>query len=59
LQVYDLQGNLVETLVNEKQRAGEYTIPLDASKYSSGIYFYRLSTQKAGINKTKKMMLVK
>ena len=59
LNVYNLKGNLVETLVNEKQRQGEYTIGLDASKYSSGIYIYRLSVQGSGINKTKKMVLVK
>jgi len=58
LNVYNLKGKLVETLVNEKQRAGEYSIGLDASKYSSGIYFYNLTTS-SGINKTKKMMLVK
>ena len=57
LNVYNLKGNLVETLVNKKQRAGEYQVDLNASNLSSGIYFYRLETS-AGV-KNKKMMLVK
>ena len=57
LQVYDLKGNLVETLVNKKQRAGEYQVDLNASNLSSGIYLYRIETS-AGI-KTKKMSVLK
>jgi photosystem II stability/assembly factor-like uncharacterized protein len=57
LKVYDILGNEIETLVNEEQSAGVYEIEFDASKLSSGIYFYQL---KAGnyIN-TKKMILIK
>ena len=58
LQVYNLIGNLVETLVNKKQRPGDYSIPFGTSKYSSGIYFYRLTTS-SGIRKTKKMSVLK
>jgi len=57
LQVYDIQGKLVKTLVNENQGAGEYTIPLDASALSSGIYFYRIQTSKG--SQTKKMSVLK
>ena len=57
LNIYNLKGNLVETLVNEKQRQGEYTIPLNASNLSSGIYLFNLQTS-AG-SQTKKMSVLK
>ncbi|MBU4308827.1 MAG: T9SS type A sorting domain-containing protein [Nanoarchaeota archaeon] len=59
LQVYDVQGKLVKTLVNEKQRAGEYSIDLNSQGLSSGIYIYRLNGEGSRINKTGKMTLVK
>ncbi|HJL73701.1 MAG TPA: T9SS type A sorting domain-containing protein [Candidatus Marinimicrobia bacterium] len=57
LSVYDISGKLIETLVNEKKAAGSYSIEWDASKVSTGLYFYKLS---AG-NKTivNKMLLLK
>ena len=57
LKVYDVLGREVATLVNEQKPAGSYEAPFDASKLSSGIYFYRL---KAGsFVETKKMILIK
>lgn len=57
LEVYDLMGRKVATLVNGKQNAGEQKINFDASNLSSGIYIYRL---KAGSQLlTKKMILLK
>ncbi|MBK8552561.1 MAG: T9SS type A sorting domain-containing protein [Ignavibacteria bacterium] len=43
LKVYDVLGNEVRTLVNEKKSAGSYTITFDGSNLSSGIYFYKLT----------------
>ncbi|MCK4640188.1 MAG: T9SS type A sorting domain-containing protein [Candidatus Marinimicrobia bacterium] len=40
LVLYDINGRLVETLVNEKQQARRHSIRWDASQYSSGVYFY-------------------
>ncbi|MDX1700195.1 MAG: family 16 glycosylhydrolase [Melioribacteraceae bacterium] len=58
LMVYDLLGEEIELLVSEKQVAGSYSINFNASKYPSGIYFYRLATD--GNNPiTKKMVLLK
>ncbi|MDP2302620.1 MAG: T9SS type A sorting domain-containing protein [Ignavibacteria bacterium] len=50
-------GNEVATLVNENKSAGNYEINFNASKLSSGIYFYKL--QAGSFNQTKKMMLLK
>lgn len=57
LNVYDILGNLVSTLVNGKQTPGEYEISFDGSNLSSGIYFYKLVA--GNFVDTKKMMLIK
>jgi hypothetical protein len=61
LRIYDVLGNEVATLVNEKLTAGEYEVefnPASSIIYpASGIYFYQL---KAGSYiETKKMLLIK
>ncbi len=57
LEVYDVLGKKVATLVSERQPAGYYQFVWNASGLSSGTYFYRL--QAGGFVETKKMMLVK
>jgi hypothetical protein len=43
LQIFDLTGRLVQTLVNEHKPAGHYSAVWNAQNVSSGIYFIRLS----------------
>ncbi len=57
LKVYNVLGSEVATLVSQYQNAGNYRVTFDASKLSSGIYFYSLKSGKIVI--TKKMTLVK
>jgi len=57
LVVYDIRGSLVETLVAQQLSAGTYKADWNASKYSSGIYFYSIQTE--GFAETKRMVLVK
>jgi len=57
LVVYDALGREIETLVNEKQSAGVYEVIFNASQYSSGVYFYKLTTD--GFSETKKMLMIK
>jgi photosystem II stability/assembly factor-like uncharacterized protein len=57
LKVYDILGNEVATLVNEKQEAGTHSVPFDGSHFSSGVYFYRLAA--GNMTSTKKMVLLK
>ncbi len=57
LKVYDILGNEVFVLVNEKQNAGSYEVGFDGSNLSSGVYFYRLQT--SNFSETKKMTLIK
>ena len=57
LVVYNIHGQVITTLVKQKQNAGKYEILFDAGNLPSGAYLYRL---KAG-NKvfTGKMLLIK
>lgn len=56
--VFDISGREVARLLNnEFTTAGFHTAEFDASKISSGIYFYRLTADNFSV--TKKMMLVK
>ncbi len=57
LEVFDVLGKKVATLVDARQEAGIYNYALNASNLSSGMYFYRL--QAGSFVQTKKMMLVK
>ena len=57
LKVYDALGREVTTLVNKEQAPGKYSVQFEASKLSSGIYYYTL--QASDFVKTKKMILLK
>ena len=61
LEVYNSQGQRIETLVDERQEAGRHSARFNSDKYSSGIYFYTLREEnsKNSISKTNKMMIVK
>jgi len=55
--VYDLLGREVAMLVNEKQSAGSYNVPWNASGFASGIYFYQLRVGE--FVQTRKLLLLK
>ena len=57
LKIYDILGKEVTTLVNEKQNAGEYLAVFNASGLSSGMYFYKITTEYFSGVKT--MILIK
>ncbi|MCS6990104.1 MAG: T9SS type A sorting domain-containing protein, partial [Chloroherpetonaceae bacterium] len=57
LEVFNVLGQRVATLVNENLKAGGYRVEFKAAGLSSGAYFYRL--RSGGFVATKKMMLVK
>lgn len=57
LKVYNTLGQEVATLVNEIKNVGTYRVDFDASRLSSGVYMYILSTGK--IVMSKKMLLMK
>jgi subtilisin-like proprotein convertase family protein len=57
LKIYDMLGREVRTLVNEYQNAGNYMVMFNAGELASGVYFYKLSTDK--FSETKKMLITK
>jgi len=57
LNVYDITGRLVVTLVDGQMDAGEHLVVWDASSVSSGVYFYKLTT--VDYSATKSMNLLK
>jgi len=63
LEIFDIYGRIIATLVNKTQPAGNYKVNFDVSNLPrnsnlpSGIYFYRLSA--SGLRQTKAMLLLK
>ncbi len=64
LEVFNIAGQKVAELVNQRQPAGQHSIRFDPKNLNSGIYFYRLrllpfSGKTIVFQKTRKMLLVK
>jgi photosystem II stability/assembly factor-like uncharacterized protein len=57
LTVCNILGDVIANPVNEELRPGEYKIDFNGSKYSSGIYFYTVTSGR--FTDTKKMILTK
>ncbi len=56
INVYNVLGQLLKTLVNENKSAGEYQVSFDGTNYASGLYLYKI---KAGnFEQTKKMLII-
>jgi len=65
LEVFDMLGRKVSSLVEQTQNAGRYQANFNAADLTSGMYFYRLQAtplnraSMEGFIEMKKMMLVK
>jgi uncharacterized delta-60 repeat protein len=57
LKVYDVLGREVATLVNQEKPAGRYSVNFDASKLSSGVYFYKIKVRSFVL--VKRMLFLK
>ncbi|MFH1525179.1 MAG: lamin tail domain-containing protein, partial [Bacteroidota bacterium] len=57
LQVYDMLGREIQTLVDEYKPQGVYEVSFDASSLTSGLYFYKLTA--GNFVQTKKLVLLK
>ncbi|MBL1213013.1 MAG: T9SS type A sorting domain-containing protein [Ignavibacteriae bacterium] len=63
LSVFNILGQRVAVLINNYLNAGAHTLNFDASKYASGVYFYKMEVynqkHKADFVEVKKMILLK
>ena len=57
LEVFNILGEKVASLVNKVQEAGRYEVNFDASKLACGIYIYNLKSGR--FSSVKKMLLMK
>jgi hypothetical protein len=57
LDVYNVLGKRVDTLVNEEQDAGHYSYSWSRPELASGVYYYHL--QAGTFSQTRRMLLVK
>ena len=57
LEVFNVKGQKVATLVSEKLNVGAHQVAFNTEKLSSGIYFYRLRGD--GVNLVKRMLLIR
>ncbi len=58
LTVYDILGNEIKSLVNEKLNSGSYKVVFEAGNFTTGIYFYSLYVNGIPLD-TKKLILLK
>ncbi len=57
IDVYNVAGQKVDTIVNEHMNIGSHSVVWDGSEFSAGVYFYTVKT--GGFSKTIKMTLLK
>ncbi len=57
LQVFDISGRLVETLIDEHLRPGTHSVQWNASRFSSGVYFVHLESES--FSQSQKVILLK
>jgi hypothetical protein len=57
LEVYNVLGQKVITLISKKLKAGIYKTTWNASGFASGVYFYKIKTES--FEKTKKLILLR
>ncbi|MBD3233012.1 MAG: T9SS type A sorting domain-containing protein [candidate division Zixibacteria bacterium] len=43
IDIYNLSGRMIQTVVNKRHLPGEYSVNWDASDFASGVYFYQLT----------------
>ncbi|PIW68969.1 MAG: hypothetical protein COW08_09715, partial [Ignavibacteriales bacterium CG12_big_fil_rev_8_21_14_0_65_30_8] len=57
LEIFDLLGRKIETLVNQFHSPGNYNVVFNAKNLSSGVYFYQL--RAGSFSQVNKMILIK
>jgi hypothetical protein len=55
--VYNVLGQEVDVLMDQRMEAGSHVAEWDAESFSTGVYFYRIAADN--FSQTKKMLLLK
>ena len=58
IKVFNIKGQMIETLLHKQKKNGENSIVWNANEYSSGVYFIQLYTDDK-LEKVKKVLLIK
>jgi len=61
LKVYDVSGNEISTLINQKQNSESYSVEFDGDNLPSGVYFYKIEiiSDREIYSDVKKMILLR
>jgi len=57
IKIFDINGRLIKTLLNENKNAGRYEIEFNGGNLASGIYYYRI--EAGSFSQVRKMILLK
>jgi len=57
LEVLDIKGRFIETLIDSYKQQGKYILSLERHKYSSGIYYLKLTVNNSAF--TKKLVILR
>jgi uncharacterized repeat protein (TIGR01451 family) len=57
IDIFNILGQKVITLVDDHKKAGSYSVDFNGSKFASGLYFYRIEADN--FQKTRKMIFMK
>jgi len=57
LEIYDLNGRLIQTLLRSMIEAGTHQLNFEAGDLNGGIYFYKLKSKR--FSETRKMIILK
>ena len=57
IDIYDINGGIVESIVNEMRYAGTHNVVWNATSYPSGIYFVKMNS--SNYYATEKVILIK
>ncbi|MFC4143001.1 GDSL-type esterase/lipase family protein [Pedobacter mendelii] len=59
VQIFDMMGRLTKTVVNEYLNTGKHTLEINTTTFSSGIYFFKISSDSGKYSAVKKFIVAR